>query len=414
MLLLTSPADRLQIITSAAAIINVHTSWVDTDTGAGTITPGRTNTAVSAAATTNIAGGGPAAGVQRNVKTANIRNADATLPCDITVQHTDGTVAVQLYKRTLSPGDMLEYSDQAGFAWTTASGASGGGAGGGGSGFTTGDIRPTFKNVPDAGWIIADDGSIGNAASNATNRANADTQALFALFWNNIAQTVAPNRTCTISIATPAVITLATHGFAANQQVVFTTTGALPTGITAGTVYYVMSTGLTAGAFQISGTSGGAAINTSGTQSGTQQVAGFIGLVIQDSAGNVVVRGATAAADYAANRRLVLPAMAGRAFAAAGAGGGLAVHALGDTLGAETVAQTVAQLASHNHQAVNGYGEDTGGITGYYAAHYELQNMDFSPGQPNGMLGVSIRPAGGGAPMNNIQPTVYVNYMVKL
>lgn len=73
--------------------------------------------------------------------------------------------------------------------------------------------------------------------------------------------------TCTITIATPGVITLASHGFAANQEIEFTTTGALPTGLSAGTKYYVRNPA--ANTFEVSATSGGASINTSGTQSGT-------------------------------------------------------------------------------------------------------------------------------------------------
>jgi hypothetical protein len=79
-------------------------------------------------------------------------------------------------------------------------------------------------------------------------------------------------RTCTISIATPGVVTLATHGWLANQAIKFSTTGALPTGITAGTTYYVSATGLAAGAFQFSTTPGGASVATSGTQSGVHSV----------------------------------------------------------------------------------------------------------------------------------------------
>lgn len=112
MLLLTSTNDRLQIITSSAATIDVHASWVDTS--AGTITPGRTNTIINSATTTSVAGA-PAASTQRNVKTLHVRNVHASLSCDITVQHTDGTVVSQLYKATLPPGSALEYTDQGGF-----------------------------------------------------------------------------------------------------------------------------------------------------------------------------------------------------------------------------------------------------------------------------------------------------------
>lgn len=75
--------------------------------------------------------------------------------------------------------------------------------------------------------------------------------------------------TVTMTIASPCVVTYTDHGLQANAPIVFTTTGALPTGVTAGTVYYVISTGLTASTFQFAATRGGAAINSSGTQSGT-------------------------------------------------------------------------------------------------------------------------------------------------
>lgn len=73
----------------------------------------------------------------------------------------------------------------------------------------------------------------------------------------------------TITIATPGVVTWAGHGRAANDAIVFTTTGALPTGLTAGTTYYVLAP--TTDTFTVSATSGGAAIATSGTQSGTHR-----------------------------------------------------------------------------------------------------------------------------------------------
>jgi uncharacterized protein (DUF1800 family) len=74
-----------------------------------------------------------------------------------------------------------------------------------------------------------------------------------------------------ISIASPAVVSWSAHGLAANTPVVFTTTGTLPTGLTAGTTYYVMTAGWSANSFQVSTSQGSATpVNTSGTQSGTQ------------------------------------------------------------------------------------------------------------------------------------------------
>jgi hypothetical protein len=76
-------------------------------------------------------------------------------------------------------------------------------------------------------------------------------------------------QTFTVTIATPAVFTLNGHGFYEGMPIVPTTNGALPTGLTAGTTYFVIAAGLTANAFEVSTTVGGAAVNTSGTQSGT-------------------------------------------------------------------------------------------------------------------------------------------------
>lgn len=76
------------------------------------------------------------------------------------------------------------------------------------------------------------------------------------------------SNTVTISIASPGVISWTGHGFAAGQPCKLTTTGALPTGLTAETTYYVKS--LDANTFKLSATPGGADINTSGSQSGIQ------------------------------------------------------------------------------------------------------------------------------------------------
>lgn len=72
----------------------------------------------------------------------------------------------------------------------------------------------------------------------------------------------------TVTIASPGVFTATSHGLSAGDTVILETDGALPTGLTADTQYYVISTGLSANDFRLSATSGGSAINTSGSQSG--------------------------------------------------------------------------------------------------------------------------------------------------
>lgn len=68
-------------------------------------------------------------------------------------------------------------------------------------------------------------------------------------------------RSCTISAANPGVCTM-TQSFAAGQPIQFWSTGNLPANVAQGTTYYVISTGLSGSSFQFSATPGGAAINT--------------------------------------------------------------------------------------------------------------------------------------------------------
>jgi hypothetical protein len=81
-----------------------------------------------------------------------------------------------------------------------------------------------------------------------------------------------------VTVATPAVFALTAHGLVAGTPVIFSTTGALPTGLLADTVYYVIAAGLTADAFEVSATLAGSAVNTSGTQSGTHSLTGGLNI----------------------------------------------------------------------------------------------------------------------------------------
>lgn len=80
--------------------------------------------------------------------------------------------------------------------------------------------------------------------------------------------------TCTITIATPAVITQTAHEYVLGDAIKFSTTGALPTGLTANVIYYV--TNPTTSTFNVSTTLAnaiaGTKINTTGTQSGVHKV----------------------------------------------------------------------------------------------------------------------------------------------
>jgi len=85
--------------------------------------------------------------------------------------------------------------------------------------------------------------------------------------------------TVTISIAAPGVVTWAAHGLSVNDTIRFTTTGALPTGLAINTTYYVKEV-LSANTFTVSTSAGGAAVTTSGTQSGTQTALVWYGVAV--------------------------------------------------------------------------------------------------------------------------------------
>jgi len=103
----------------------------------------------------------------------------------------------------------------------------------GSAAFFSGDLRWSMDSTVQSGWLLANGGTIGNAASGGTSRAAADTQSLFTIIWNQTLIDYCP---------------------------------------------------------------------------------------MQDSAGAVVSKGATAAADFGANKRIALPTFAGRSMVGVGTG----------------------------------------------------------------------------------------------
>jgi hypothetical protein len=119
MILLTSTNDKIQVITGGTQAVKVHASYVDVS--GATVTPGRLNTAIASAATTDVVAS-PAASTQRNLKHLSIYNSDASVSDTITVQHTDGTTVIILIKLTLLAGYTLTYNDLDGWVLMDASG----------------------------------------------------------------------------------------------------------------------------------------------------------------------------------------------------------------------------------------------------------------------------------------------------
>jgi hypothetical protein len=134
--------------------------------------------------------------------------------------------------------------------------------------------------IPAVGWGAGPwgSGTWGNGAASATsiriwNQNNFGQDLILGpryapLYYWNASIGYAP-KTATISIASPCVISFSgslINGTALTLQ----TTGALPTGLVIGVTYYVINS--TGGTFNLAATSGGVAINTSGTQSGAQSI----------------------------------------------------------------------------------------------------------------------------------------------
>jgi hypothetical protein len=107
--------------------------------------------------------------------------------------------------------------------------------------------------TPPAKWMIEDGSSL--------------LRSSYPVCWANLHSVIG---TCTISIASPGVVSYTLHPFVTGDCVHFTTTGALPTNISPSTGYYVIV--VDGNTFRFAATYAdaiaGTAINTSGTQSG--------------------------------------------------------------------------------------------------------------------------------------------------
>jgi hypothetical protein len=101
---------------------------------------------------------------------------------------------------------------------------------------------------------------------------------------------------CTVTNASPGVVTISGgHNLVAGDQVFFTA-ASIPTGVTAGLTYFVLNAGLTATQFEFATSAGGTAINTSST--GTTVVANIVRII---GSTNVAITAGTDGSTAAAN-----------------------------------------------------------------------------------------------------------------
>lgn len=112
-------------------------------------------------------------------------------------------------------------------------------------------------------------------------------------------------------------------------------------------------------------------------------------------------RGASAQADFAANKTLTLPRSLGRALAGAGAGSGLTVRSLGEYLGTETI--SISDMPEHTHPGSTMPAVNTETTIGAGGTIYRT----------GGNTAVTIASQGGSAADGKMQPTSFFNVFIK-
>lgn len=156
---------------------------------------------------------------------------------------------------------------------------------------------------------------------------------------------------------------------------------------------------------------------------------------ITTSAGAGATRAAqvNAATAWANHCRIALPKVLGRALAIAGSGSGLTARALGVTAGAETHQLAVSEIPSHDHDV---FLKDPGHAHNYTTVSASEQKpasggnaayiSTVQVSTPNNTTGITVGSVngtandnstavtGGGGSHNNMQPSAFLNAMVKL
>lgn len=270
----------------------------------------------------------------------------------------------------------------------------------------TGDMRTSLNNFHDFGWVQANDGTIGTAASMATSRANSDTWKLYNLLWNAVNNSFAPvsggrganayadfsaNKTIGLTlslgrslIGLPPAMTVASYTLTA------------PSWNTTKNGFFTLTTGtilLYPGApVVLSGTSLNAAFTT-----GTL----YYAIPAIDGVSTTQFQLAT---NYA-------NALAGTAIIASGSNTGSSItitYPLGGSFGQDEHVQLNTELAAHTHNAppagnfwINSGTADTGSGT---SSHLDVA----------GTTGDITRSNAAGNPFNIVQPVTYMNVFFKL
>jgi len=232
----------------------------------------------------------------------------------------------------------------------------------------TGCIQMFGGNTAPSGWLMCD----GSAVSRTT------YATLFALLFPTIG-------VVTMTIAAPGVVTFVAHGLQTGDAIYLTTTGALPTGLSANTKYWV--TKVNADTFKLATTLANALastnITTSGSQSGVHTAVlcpygvgnGSTTFNLPNLKGSAPVGKDTSQTEFAG---------------------------LGQTGGEKTHTLITAEMPAHVHTETTVSG-GAGGNT-------------IAPSSNQGAAGnsaIDTASTGGDGAHNNLQPYITLNYIIK-
>jgi microcystin-dependent protein len=126
---------------------------------------------------------------------------------------------------------------------------------------------------------------------------------------------------------------------------------------------------------------------------------------------------------WAAHCRMSLPLGSGRALGVAGAGSGLTTRALGSAVGEEAHVLSVAEMPTHNHPVTDPghnhiYEMDGSSTPGGSSAGIPGRGDSGTVGAygtvQNSSTNISIQMTGSSSGHNNMQPTAFINVMIKL